>query len=199
MMGGRGSGRHRTKTKAEPLGRDRDLWDRQDREGPKAWEAFVLYRDQGNDRSLAHVVDTLGKSMALISRWSAQWSWRKRVADLERAQDKARTSGAMEGLKDMGRRHIRQSRELQDFMAGQLTKLKREAAKSKQAIVPAKTVLQTFERMAKVDRLVRDQSTENTANGPNLDLSKLTREQLKQLQHLQAMATPDDPGAQDDT
>ena len=47
-------------------------WERLENESSRAFEAFSAYRDLGPQRSLAKVAETLGKSKALMERWSAK-------------------------------------------------------------------------------------------------------------------------------
>lgn len=58
-------------------------WERQAGESSRAYEAFSAYRDLGPARSLAKVGQMLGKSTALMERWSVEHSWVDRVAALE--------------------------------------------------------------------------------------------------------------------
>ncbi len=192
-MGGKGSGKRRTKATFEPLAKDRDIWDRQPKESGPAWEAFTVYRDLDIGRTLAAAAAHLHKSVTVVGGWSSRFSWRERVAALEAAKDKAIQDGAMEGLKAMAKRHMAQSRELQNFARGQLRKLETQAAKDPRPIVGAKAVIAALERGAKLDRLVRDQSTENVGGAAALDLSKLSAKQLKELKALQDLAKPDAP------
>lgn len=56
------------------------LWARQDGESDRAFEAFAAYRDLGPARSAVAVAKTLGKSKALIERWSSAWGWVERAS-----------------------------------------------------------------------------------------------------------------------
>ena len=53
----------------------REPWVRQYFESHKAFAAFRAYLEMGPDRSLAAVGEQLGKSTALMERWSARWGW----------------------------------------------------------------------------------------------------------------------------
>lgn len=55
------------------------LWERQPNEGAKPFQAFALYRDMGNARTLAAVAKQLTKSEQLIRRWSMRDHWQERV------------------------------------------------------------------------------------------------------------------------
>ena len=63
-------------------------WDRLRSETPKAWEAFVKYRDLGYERTLKKVAQELKKSVQLIGRWSLEFSWKSRVRAWDVYQDK---------------------------------------------------------------------------------------------------------------
>jgi hypothetical protein len=85
------------------------VWERQPCEGPEAYEAFAVYRAQGRDRSIRAVGRTLGKSTALIERWSSAHQWVRRVAAYDR-------------FLDAERRRVREQRilEMEDRQASQL-------------------------------------------------------------------------------
>jgi len=68
---------------------DLQSWDRQSGESAKAYEAFRLYRDvDPGDRSQRKVASTLGKSGALISRWSSAHHWVTRAEAWDAHQEK---------------------------------------------------------------------------------------------------------------
>jgi len=54
-------------------------FEQQPRESGKAFEAFTVYLNMGPERSLAAVGQRLGKSKALLERWSAKYEWPARV------------------------------------------------------------------------------------------------------------------------
>ena len=63
-------------------------WEKQPHESPPAFQAFVIYRDQGlGNRSTARVSEELGKSLALIHRWSGRWQWVFRVESYDEYLD----------------------------------------------------------------------------------------------------------------
>ena len=58
-------------------------WERQPHDTDKSFEAFGIYRDMGNVRSLRSVVQKLSKSLTLIARWSGAHNWLARVRDYD--------------------------------------------------------------------------------------------------------------------
>jgi hypothetical protein len=67
---------------------DLNPWDRQERESPKAWDAFKTYRDLGpRERSTARVAEELGKSETICNRWSSMWNWVERAAAFDAFAD----------------------------------------------------------------------------------------------------------------
>ena len=83
-------------------------WERQPNEGPKAFEAFTIYRDLGKERTLPKVAETLNKSVGLISRWSSANNWVERVAAWD---DEADRQAAQKQLKDIANARVRQRKQ----------------------------------------------------------------------------------------
>lgn len=58
---------------------DEYAWEQLPDESAKAFQAFSLYLKMGIERSISKVAEKLGKSRALIERWSSVWQWGERV------------------------------------------------------------------------------------------------------------------------
>ena len=80
-------------------------WERQNEETPKQFEAFVVYRDMGMDRSLSKVAKVLGKSAQLMSRWSSDNKWVERCAAWDNEQDRIARQEQIKDIKKMRKRH----------------------------------------------------------------------------------------------
>ena len=80
-------------------------WERQDGETPKQFEAFVVYRDMGENRSLVKVAGVLGKSEQLMSRWSSANRWVERVTAWDDEQDRILRQEQIKDIKKMRKRH----------------------------------------------------------------------------------------------
>jgi hypothetical protein len=71
--------------------------------GP-AFQAFRSYRELGSARSTRRVAQELGKSKALVQRWSSRWRWQERIHAWEDEQDRRRESD-LRAVEEMARRH----------------------------------------------------------------------------------------------
>jgi hypothetical protein len=68
-------------------GSRRQLWDRQPGESPKAFNAFRLYRDAMEKRTLAKVAETLGCSSTNVERWARRWAWTQRTYEFDLVEE----------------------------------------------------------------------------------------------------------------
>ena len=86
-------------------------WERKPKESAPAYEAFSAYRDMGPERALRAVAQQLGKSRALIERWSRNWGWQDRVRayddSIQRDAQAAAYKKAVKALEEMQTRHIK--------------------------------------------------------------------------------------------
>lgn len=77
-------------------------WEKQEDETSKSFEAFVIYRNMGPGRAIEKVVKKLGKSKALLERWSSQNDWVKRAQAYDGYLElKARQGKEEQYLKDI--------------------------------------------------------------------------------------------------
>jgi len=91
-------------------------WERYEGEGDERWQAFVVYRDQpseSEERSLREVGRQLGKSRALVERWSSEDGWPRRVASYDMhldAQKRAALSRELESTVRAEAQHLAAAR-----------------------------------------------------------------------------------------
>lgn len=90
-------------------------WERQEDEGAKAYEAFVIYREMGPERSLTKVSEELHKGRDLIGRWSATYHWVDRVREYERQLEGEQLDTEVRARKEMEKRHLDQSIKMQEI------------------------------------------------------------------------------------
>lgn len=88
-------------------------WERQQGESEKAYWAFAIYRDMGEKRTIAAVVNQLQKSRSLIDRWKDRWDWVERVRAYDNYLDKEARATAIKERKQMTERHIIIAKQIQ--------------------------------------------------------------------------------------
>jgi len=77
-----------------------EQWERLETESEPAWAAFSAYRDMSPQRSTRVIAARLGKSTAIIQRWSSKHSWIRRVAAFDRRVDDRRRREHEDALVD---------------------------------------------------------------------------------------------------
>lgn len=82
-------------------------WERQENETPKQFEAFKIYRDMGEERSLTKVAQQLKKSTTLMGRWSGINNWVERCAAWDAEQDRLLRQQQLKDIKNMRKRHAK--------------------------------------------------------------------------------------------
>lgn len=98
-------------------------WERLTGESAKAFQAFVIYRDLGAERSLAKVATQLGKSTTLIERWSARDAWVTRVEAWDVEQDRLWRVQQLASRREVGKRHLRIANAMQGRLVDALARL----------------------------------------------------------------------------
>lgn len=93
---------------------DRQPWERQPNEPPRAFAHFQLYRDQDPkhrsvNRLLSEMADEGGKAayVSTIRAWSARWKWVDRCGAWDDEQDRVRREKALDELIRMAQLHAR--------------------------------------------------------------------------------------------
>ncbi|MFF4051967.1 hypothetical protein ACFYZ5_35525 [Streptomyces chartreusis] len=82
-----------------------------------------MYRDLGLTRSVTKVARELGKSRALVGRWSRQFAWVVRAAAYDREQDRLFLAEQAQARKDIARRHARLAQAVQSKAVARLQAL----------------------------------------------------------------------------
>lgn len=122
-------------------------WERQQGESRQAFEAFAAYRDMEN-RTLAKVGRQLGKSKALMERWSSAWEWGKRTAAWDAEQDRLARQEQISEIKKMRKRHA-------DLATAMLVKAARALQRIPEDEVRASDVSRLVETASKLERISR--------------------------------------------
>lgn len=92
---------------------ERKPWERLPDETTPAFEAFREYRDMGEKRTLAKVGEKLGKSETLMSKWSAQHDWVKRVAAWDEEVERETSKNLLKEIARMRARQRKQALKMQ--------------------------------------------------------------------------------------
>lgn len=82
-----------------------ELWERQEKETDKAFEAFCVYRDMGPERSLNKTVQKLSKNRTTLADWSSKYNWVKRAAAWDKEQDRIARQAQTKEIVNMRKRH----------------------------------------------------------------------------------------------
>lgn len=104
----------------KPSTEERKPWERMEKESSPAWEAFAEYRNTGPSRSLQKVSTQLSKSMPLMKRWSARWSWVNRCREWDAMLDRRATEAHANEVSEMRKRHARLGMAMQTVGGGAL-------------------------------------------------------------------------------
>jgi hypothetical protein len=99
-------------------------WQQQPGESPKAFQAFVVYRNmEPRERSISRVVSELNKSRSLIGRWSSRWSWVERAQEWDDYQEMRRLEVRIEEKQRMDEEHLKIIRAMRNKALQALTEL----------------------------------------------------------------------------
>jgi hypothetical protein len=144
----------------------------------KSYEAFVLYRDLGKERSSYKVAEMLAKSDALIRRWSAEHHWVDRAKIWDKEIDGRATKQELMDKQAARIRHMRMLRKQQEFADGQIDKHSELAARAETPIIDADKAAKIGVEAMKGERLVQGDPTERTENTGALDWSNLEADEI---------------------
>jgi chromatin segregation and condensation protein Rec8/ScpA/Scc1 (kleisin family) len=129
------------------------MYERQEGETIKAFEAFSKYRDMGMERSLRKVAQELSKSETIIKRWSSQWNWVERVKIYDAEMDRQTLLQEQKSRKDMVKRHAALANTF-------LSKVLERIRELNPAELSTNDLIRWFEISVKIERLSRGEPTD---------------------------------------
>ena len=129
-------------------------WERQEKETPKQFEAFVLYRNMGEDRSLSAVAKKLGKRRQLLGRWSAANKWVERCVAWDNEQDRLLQIEQFKDIKKMRKKHADVASAMIALASKGIANMLDENKKLKEDLNPHE-IAKLVEVGAKLERLSR--------------------------------------------
>lgn len=150
-----------------------ELWERQPNEPPKAWEAFVTYRDMGLKRSNSKVGNELGKSKVLIDKWSSRYRWVSRCKAYDEWVDSETRRLTEEARRKMAERHARIAMAMQSKIAKRLERIEIETEDGEVDLenqVPIGLLDRWLQLAVNIERLSRGEPTEYTQYATNQPL-----------------------------
>jgi hypothetical protein len=102
------------------------MWDRFVGESPKAFSAFVRYRDAAEKRSMSAVAAELSCTKQNIGRWSFRWRWEERCTAFDIHQDELHRAEMSRARTDMNKRHLKLGILMQSIGAHALAELQQK-------------------------------------------------------------------------
>ena len=146
-------------------------WERQPGETEKAYEAFLIYKNQGPGRSQIEVARKLQKSTRLITSWVKRWDWKNRVTLFDRDVERKAKAEEEKARKDMIKRHIKYSLAVQSKAIQGLEKLKPE----KMGAISVQALLDFGTKLERDSRAITQQETEGQQDAAAILASVLER------------------------
>lgn len=131
----------------------RPIYERLEGESAKAFEGFVAYRDMGITRSIREVAEKLGKSRALLERWSSKYNWVERAKVFDGDMDRKAILENEKQRREMVKRHANLSSMFQSKLVTRLNKFDPNE-------LSANDMIKWFEVSVKIERLSRGESTD---------------------------------------
>lgn len=134
-----------------------DPWERQVGEQLAPWKAFKAYRDMGEERNLAKVMDDpkVKARMLTIKNWASQWKWTERAIQFDRMIDHRKVEARARQTALMHERHIKESMALQQVGMKRVENLlKPENSKKLDNLAPA-TALRFVDLGVQIERKAR--------------------------------------------
>lgn len=104
------------------------IYERQPGEPEKQWQAFRIYRDMGEARTLAAVAKNIEKLPEMLYRWSKQWHWQDRALAWDRAIDARRRKSTLIEVEQMRDRQWAALAAAYEVLGLELEKIKRVSA-----------------------------------------------------------------------
>jgi hypothetical protein len=121
----------------------------------------------GEDRSIRAVAQKLGKSSALIGRWSSpkEWKWQERLEALARYQDEQERKAHNEAIKRMKERQARLGEGMQTIGARKLARMLETTDPTKVGVTEANAALDALGLTETMRMLQEGTKLERVARG----------------------------------
>ncbi len=149
-----------------------DEWERQPHEGPRAWQAFQLFRDMGEERAVYAVRDKAGFSTGYqqLTKWADRHRWLERAAAYDRMIDRRRQRAHIEEVEAMARREVQIGQVLQEHGLAYV-KEQLDTVEKRQKALNANSALRFIDRGVDLEREglgLNKKADENETVGPSV-------------------------------
>lgn len=167
-------------------------WARRPKEPELPWLAFqTLLRQKPRVFHLV-LVDGQEQDPDLVRLWRREYEWDLRFAEYDRSLFETREESYWESLKvtagQAGAEHGIILNGARNLLFRELAKLLEDSKSSKLPIMKIGEFSKLLSETVKLDRLIRDQTTEHTEVQTSADLSRLTPDELRDILRLLAKA-----------
>lgn len=168
-------------------------WARQPGENEEEWDRFVAFRDARRPRRL--VRPGVGRT-ANIVELARKWRWFERVEAYDRHLqgifDQEVESIIRQNAQEVAAEHMTMLADARELASITIHNMLQSARESGFATMKPAEAIRLAEMVVKLDRLTRDQSTENHA-AVEADVSNMSVEELRTAAELARRMTEDKP------
>jgi hypothetical protein len=173
-------------------------WERLEKEGDGAFEAFMVYRDAGTSRSVKDTAEAVGKSYNTVRRYSSRFNWAERAAAWDGRKIEAQDKATLTAIEKMTAKHYKLTElglgvaqaTLAATLQGSVQSVKCPHCSGAVKVPKAKATVREAAALMRdgitLQRLVTDQATDRTES--RIDVSKLPPGDAARLLELLAKA-----------
>jgi len=174
------------------------------RETPKAYAAFLIFRDQGVQRSYVGTARSVGKHDSQIRRWATRFHWRERVHAWDLAQSREVELLLRQEREQRARRRMRHAEQFEKIATAGIGKLVTRDRKSGEpqlsALLTPALAVKLYELTLKIDGSLPGPQTPDAGTADNADpLPALSDAELQQVIALAKERTHPEGGNDDDS
>lgn len=189
------------------------IWERLPKEASKSYEYFKHYRDQGSHRLIQATAKHFKKSYTHLRAVSSRNNWAERVRAYELHLERVEFEAKKKVIQDMSERHAKSAAAISGMLMlpvnalgerlknmPQETKRLEEVSTEKliRMVVDSARVMPAIVNTERISRgeptIVTQNDTSTTITDKRIDLSKLTDEELQQIEAILSKHSSDEEG-----
>lgn len=165
-------------------------WERLSEEGDATFLAFRAYLEQEPPRSIKDTAALLKRSPSTVYKHSRRYRWKARAEAWDKAQAQAESEAILTERARVARARLRMlgvGLELTELRLKEILKEVQEGI-GDDAKPDLKTLVYLMDRSLHFERLISGEATERTETRDELDLDRLTEEEILELRRLHRKA-----------